>query len=109
MPTSMELLSACTGFEWDEANADKNWIQHQVTPGECEEAFFNDPLLVVPDVGHSKREPRFLALGQTDAVQRLFLAFTIRQQLVRVITARDMSRRERKEYAHAQSEENPSI
>jgi uncharacterized DUF497 family protein len=105
----MELLSACTGFKWDEANADKNWIQHQVSPGECEEAFFNVPLLVVADVSHSKREQRFLALGQTDAGRRLFLAFTIRQQLVRVISARDMSRRERKEYTHAQSEENPSI
>ena len=109
MPSPMEMLSACTGFEWDEGNADKNWIQHQVSPGECEEAFFNDPLLLVPDVGHSKREPRFYALGQTDAGRRLFLAFTIRQQLVRVISARDMSRRERKEYARAQSEENPSV
>jgi uncharacterized DUF497 family protein len=105
----MEMLSACTGFEWDEANADKNWIQHQVTPGECEEAFFNDPLLVVPDETHSKREPRFYALGQTDAGRRLFMAFTIREQLVRVISARDMSRRERKEYQRAQSEEDPSV
>ena len=109
MPTPMELLSACTGFEWDEANADKNWIRHQVSPGECEEAFFNDPLLVVPDTGHSKREPRFYALGQTDAGRQLFLAFTIRRQVVRVISARDMSRRERKEYARAQSEQNPSV
>jgi len=105
----MEMLSACTGFEWDEGNADKNWIQHQVSPGECEEAFFNDPLLVVTDPSHSEREPRFYALGQTDAGRRLFLAFTIRQQLVRVISARDMSRRERKEYARAQSEEDSNV
>ncbi len=105
----MEMLAACIGFEWDEGNADKNWIQHQVSPGECEEAFFNDPLLVLPDVGHSKPEPRFYALGQTDAGRRLFLAFTIRRQLVRVISARDMSRRERKEYGRAQSEEDPSV
>src|SRR3972149_3698610 len=109
MPTPLEILSACTGFERDEGNADKNWLQHQVSPGECEEAFFNDPLLVVPDMSHSKQEPRFYALGQTDAGRRLFLAFTIRRQLVRVISARDMSRRERKEYERAQSEENPSI
>ena len=108
MAAPLEMLAACTGFEWDEANADKNRIQHQVSPGESEEAFFNDPLLVVPDLGYSKREPRFYALGQTEAGRRLFLAFTIRRQLLRVISARDMSRRERKEYGRAQSEENPS-
>jgi uncharacterized DUF497 family protein len=109
MPTPLEILSACTGFEWDEANADKDWIQHQVSPGECEEAFFNHPLLALPDVTHSKREPRFLALGQTDAGRPLFVAFTVRRQLVRVISARDMSRRERKEYDRAQTEEDSSI
>jgi len=106
MATPLEMLAACTGFGWDKANADKNWIQHQVSPGESEEVFFNDLLLVVPELGHSKREPRFYALGQTEAGRRLFLAFTIRRQLVRVNSARDMSRRERKEYGRAQSEEN---
>ncbi|MEK7325816.1 MAG: BrnT family toxin [Chloroflexota bacterium] len=53
------------------------------------------------------QEVRFFALGQTDAGRRLFLAFTVRNQMMRVVSARDMSRRERKVYQHAQSEAAP--
>ena len=105
MADSLEQLLACTGFEWDEGNVDKNWLKHKVSDVECEETFFNEPLLMAPDVAHSFREPRFYALGQTDTGRRLFVVFTIRGQLIRVISARDMSRRERKEYERAQSEE----
>jgi hypothetical protein len=101
---SRDPLFACTGFEWDEGNVDKNWLKHQVSDAECEEVFFNEPLLVARDLTHSSQEPRFYALGRTDADRRLFAVFTIRGQLIRVISARDMSRRERKEYERAQSE-----
>jgi len=102
-------LAACTGFDWDKANAEKIWARHQVSPGECEEAFFNEPFLVARDEKHTQREARYYALGQTEAGRKLFLVFTIRGQLVRVISARDMSRRERREYEHAKEEGNPSI
>ena len=94
-----ELLLVCAGFDWDEGNRDKNWISHQVTSSECEEIFFNQPLVVADDVPHSKDEQRYYALGQTNAGRLLFLVFTIRTELIRVISARDMSRKERKEYA----------
>jgi uncharacterized DUF497 family protein len=109
MSGPLELLAACDGFEWDEANADKNWLRHGVSPGECEEAFLNEPFLVAVDEKHSQKEPRYYALGQTDAGRELFLVFTVRGQLVRVISARDMSRRERKEYGRGKEEANPSI
>ena len=99
----MELLAACTGFQWDEGNAEKNWIRHGVSQGECEEIFFGSPLLVVVDRTHSKAERRYYALGQTDAGRGLFLVFTIRADLIRVISARDMNRDERKEYRNAQA------
>jgi uncharacterized DUF497 family protein len=91
------------GFDWDAGNIDKNRDRHGVSNGECEEPFFNQPLLVVEDVKHSHYEQRFYALGQTNAGRRLFMVFTIRDNKIRVICARDMSRKERKVYAKATS------
>lgn len=94
-----ELLDRCTGFEWDDANAQKNWECHQVGPEEAEELFFHEPLVLRSDVRHSQREKRYYALGQTGRGRRLFVAFTIRRDLIRVISIRDMSRREQELYA----------
>jgi uncharacterized protein len=91
-----EPLNECTGFDWDEANAQKNWERHQVTPEEAEDVFFNEPLVVCGDIRHSQRwEKRYYALGQTSRGRSLFVAFTIRRKLIRVISVRDMNRRER--------------
>lgn len=98
MATAKDPLSDCTGFDWDEANEIKNWELHQVTPEEAEEVFFNAPLIVRSDVGHSRQEKRYFALGQTERSRRLFAAFTVRRQLIRVISIRDMNARERKAY-----------
>lgn len=104
MAGPLEPLLGCVGFQWDEGNADKNWIKHRVSRTECEEVFFNEPLLVTSDIGHYGVEPMFYALGQTDTGRLLFIVFTIRGELVRVISARDMSKREKKEYERGQSE-----
>ena len=95
----------CTGFAWDDANSHKNREQHQVTPEEAEDIFFREPLVVRSDVRHSKTEKRYYALGQTSVSRRLFIAFTIRRNLIRVISARDMSRKERKEYQNAEEKD----
>ena len=95
-----DLLDRCTGFDWDEANVEKNWSSHRVTFWEAEEVFFNEPLLLRPDEVHSKLERRFMALGSTDAGRLLFMSFTVRRHLIRVISARDMTRREASTYAH---------
>ena len=94
-------LVAATGFDWDAGNADKNWQRHQVGAAECEQVFFNQPLVAETDYAHSTDEIRHYALGRTDAGRRLFVVFIVRGSLVRVISARDMSRRERKEYDRA--------
>lgn len=102
MTDPLEALAQCTGFQWDAGNAEKNWERHGVSRTECEEVFFNQPLLVVADEKHSKQEPRYFALGQTGFGRQLFVVFTIRDEFVRVISARPMSRRERKIYERAQ-------
>lgn len=96
-------LTRCVGFEWDAGNADKNWNLHEVTRGEAEGVFFNRPFVVAPGSSHSQHEPRYAALGRTDKGRRLTLVFTVRGALLRVISARDMSRRERRIYEQASS------
>ena len=94
----IELLQECSGFQWDEGNKNKNWIKHQVTNNECEQIFFNQPLIVNYDIKHSYMEQRFYTLGQTDLGRRLFVVFTIRNKKIRIISARDMSKKEREIY-----------
>ena len=91
-------INHATGFDWDEHNTDKNRNKHGVEPGECEEVFFNQPLLVVGDAGHSLVEVRYHALGKSDAGRWLLVVFTLRDTKFRVISARDMSRKERAVY-----------
>lgn len=97
-------LEACSGFEWDESNSLKNWELHRVAPEEAEGVFFNEPLVVRSDARHSKREKRYYALGRTDEGRYLFVAFTIRGFLLRVISVRDMNRRERSVYGYHEKE-----
>ncbi len=95
-----DVIANCKGFQWDEGNLDKNWQLHQVSNGECEELFFNLPLMIAVDNKHSQTEQRYYALGRTDANRWLFIAFTARDDLIRVISARDMNRKERRKYAN---------
>lgn len=94
----MLILEQFVGFDWDEGNRGKNWEKHRVSDSECEQVFFNQPLLVFPDVEHSEEEQRYYVLGRTDRGRRLFVVFTPRQGKVRVISARDMTKRERAFY-----------
>jgi len=95
-----EKLAGCEGFDWDEGNLRKNWEKHRVTVAECEQAFFNMPLIAFREDAHSEQEERFFVLGQADSGRLLFLVFTIRGRLIRVISARTMSRKERRSYEH---------
>ncbi|MGY5810199.1 BrnT family toxin [Rhizobium sp. LEGMi198b] len=89
-----------TGFDWDAGNARKSAEKHDVGQGEAEQVFFNEPLLMVPDARHSAEERRIHALGRTDDGRLLHITFTLRhnQSKIRVISARDMSRKERSYY-----------
>ena len=91
------------GFEWDDGNSQKNQEKHGVTQGESEEIFFNEPLLIADDQKHSSHEMRFIALGKSNFGILLTAIFTLRkkQTLIRVISIRPMSKRERKYYEQA--------
>ena len=102
----LDKLSECSGLEWDEGNSEKNWTKHRVSRSECEQVFFNLPLVVTDDPKHSQYEERHFALGQTDTGRGLFVVFTIRNNAIRVISARDMSRAERRVY---DEKEDPEI
>lgn len=90
-----EFFEQCEGFDWDEANSEKNWIKHKVTKIECEQVFFNLPLVVSDDENHSASEKRWYLLGRTDQNRKLFIVFIIRKNLIRVISARNMNKKER--------------
>jgi uncharacterized DUF497 family protein len=96
-------LAACTGFEWDPGNRLKSHMKHGVTEAEAEEMFFSSPL-VAQDKEHSGSEARFHALGETSVGRRLLAVFTVRRNRIRIISVRDMSRRERKTYEEAQKD-----
>ena len=92
------ILESCEGFDWDEANSDKNWLKHKVSKIECEQVFFNSPLIIADDEKHSESERRWFLLGRTDMDRKLFVVFTLRKNLIQVISARNMSKKERELY-----------
>lgn len=95
-------LGKISGFNWDDGNTRKN-EKHGVTMAEAEQVFFNAPLLLLEDSAHSQNEPRLHALGKTDEDRALHITFTLRQsnQLIRIISARDMHKKERAIYEQA--------
>ena len=95
--------SRVSGFDWDRGNARKSVDKHSVNQAEAEQAFFNEPLLLVPDFKHSELESRSHALSVTDEGRHLHITFTLRaaETLIRVISARDMHRKERDLYEQA--------
>lgn len=93
-----KLLSDCEGFQWDEDNQNKIWLKHKVSKFECEEIFFNQPLIIGFDSKHSQSENRYFVLVRSDRNKFLFTVFTIRNKLIRVISSRDMNNKERRKY-----------
>jgi len=91
----MDILPEPTAFDWDRGNIDKNLKKHDVTPQEAEEVFSNEPLVLASDIKHStSKGRRFFALGKTKTGRRLFVAFMIRGNKIRVISIRDMTKAE---------------
>lgn len=93
-----EIFEKCIGFQWDSGNSEKNREKHQVFKAECEQVFFNKPLVVSDTKDKTVKEKRWHILGRTDLNRLLFVVFTIRKNLIRVISARDMSKKERVKY-----------
>ena len=98
-----EVLAGLEGFEWDEGNADKNWRNHQVRQTEAEQVLLNRPVVFAAELTHFRSEARFFTLGRTDGGRHLAIVFTTRSQWVRVISARPMSRAERRVYGQVEA------
>lgn len=96
-------LARITGFDWDSGNSRKSQEKHTVTMAEAEQVFFNTPLLLLEDTAHGGKEIRIHALSKTDEGRNLHVTFTLRNAgtLIRVISARDMHRKERAIYEQA--------
>jgi len=93
-----EIFNRITGFDWDDGNREKNRLKHDILNGECEDIFFNQPFIIPDDTQHSKTEKRYAAFGVTDTGRGLTVVFTLRGDLIRVISARDMNKKERRFY-----------
>ena len=94
----MKKLPKPLAFEWDKGNINKNLEKHKVTNLEAEEIFRNKPLIIFVDESHSLVERRFVAHGITSKKRNLTIIFTLRKQKIRVISARNQNKKERKIY-----------
>lgn len=91
-------LKEISGFEWDKGNKQKSLVRHEVSNEECEEIFFDPNKEIQKDILHSMDEERYVLIGQTKQRRLLYIIFTIRKDKVRVISARDINKKERKLY-----------
>ena len=98
-----EFLAGLEGFEWDAGNSDKNWQNHEVGQAEAEQVLLNRPVVFAADLKHSRTEARFFTLRRTDSGRHLAIVFTTRDTRARVISARPMSRAERRAYGQAEA------
>jgi hypothetical protein len=87
-------FSTITGFDWDDNNLYKNVVKHDVYDTEAEQVFFNHPLIIKHDVKYSQNEERYYGLGRTNHGRLLFISFTVRLKKIRVLSARDMTKKE---------------
>lgn len=103
----MKILPKPVAFEWDKGNIDKNLKKHKVTHKEAEETFDNEPKFFFEDEQHSEKERRYALYGQTKTKRFLTIVFTLRNEKVRIISARSMSRKERRSYEKIKK--NPNV
>ena len=89
----MKVNTKALQFDWDSGNSNKNKRNHAVEDWECEEVFFDSKKVILKDKLHSDKEERFILLGKSKQERLLYIAFTIRREKVRVISARDVTKR----------------
>ena len=91
-------LKNVIGFEWDSGNKGKNFLKHKIKDEECEEVFFDHNKKISKDTIHSGKEERHILIGKTKKQKKIFLVFTIRKNKIRIISARDLNKKEYKLY-----------
>lgn len=93
----MKILPDPISFVWDKGNIDKN-LKHEVTNKEAEEIFESDPIFIFKDEKHSLSENRYMIWAVTQKKRKLSVFFTMRKDKIRIISARDMHKKERRAY-----------
>jgi uncharacterized protein len=81
-------------FEWDKGNSHKNWKKHGITNEQAEEVFFDEKKKIAKDVFHSGTEKRWILLGTTKNGELLFIVFTVRNNIIRIVSARYTNKKE---------------
>jgi len=94
-------LNKVIGFEWDKGNIDKSCQKHGITPNEAEEVFVDRNVGIERDIKHQELEERYIAIGMTLNEKLLFVVFTMRNNMVRVISSRKANKKERRLYEEA--------
>jgi len=97
----MDILNDIVGFQWDAGNERKSELKHGVSNAESERVFFNKPLIVIEDEKHSEAECRYHAMGSTDEGRLLHITFCVRDNKIRIISARNIHSKERRIYEQA--------
>lgn len=92
------MKNRITGFQWDKGNIDKNLLKHGISDQECEEVFFDPNKRILKDILHSGKENRYILLGQTKLGRLLFVAFIIRNNKIRIISTRNLNKKEKHLY-----------
>lgn len=90
----MRTVKKVYEFIWDTGNLDKNWPKHKVSNKECEEVFFDENKVTFKDILHSQKEERFRIVGKTKNGRLLFIVFTVRNKKIRIISGRDINKKE---------------
>lgn len=98
-----EIIPEPLQFEWDKGNIDKSLKKHGVTNDEAEQVFISKPIILLESERPLTKENRYMVLGKNEAGRLLSVVFTKRGNNIRIISARAMSRRERKLYAKEES------
>lgn len=80
-------------FEWDSGNTNKN-LKHGVSNEEAEEVFFDSDSITYFDKTHSANEHRFFVVGKTNLGRKLYIAYTVRNKKIRIISARNLNKKE---------------
>ncbi len=94
-------------FEWDQGNIHKSYKKHGIAPNEAEQIFVDEYVIVLPDVRHSQREDRYVALGKTIIGRLLFIVYTVRSRKIRIVSARPADKKERRLYE--ETKKNPPL
>lgn len=89
----MKVDKTVIEFEWDKGNREKN-TKHKVGDREAEEVFLDEGKVVFKDKLHSQKEERFIVLGKTKKDRLLYIAFTKRKKKIRIISARNINKKE---------------